>query len=99
MLSKASRWLTYLTALLYAILGLLLFFLPVQFAPVFAWKVTSFMTIGGRARAVASFLWNKSLTALLHHSIACSGLISFITLAVGIPLIFAFCRLGAGVLR
>jgi hypothetical protein len=49
MLSSASRMLTYLTAILYAILGLLLFFLPEQLAPVFAWKVTPFMTmtIGG----------------------------------------------------
>ena len=49
MLSNASRMLTYLTASLYAILGILLFFLPEQLAPVFAWKVTPFMTmtIGG----------------------------------------------------
>ena len=49
MLSNTSRSLTYLTGLLYAILGFLLFFLPEQFAPVFAWKVTPFMTmtIGG----------------------------------------------------
>lgn len=49
MLSNTSRWLTYLTSLLYAALGLLLFFLSAQLAPVFAWKVTPFMTmtIGG----------------------------------------------------
>jgi hypothetical protein len=49
MLSNTSRWLTYLTAILYAVLGLLLFFLSTQLAPVFAWKVTPFMTmtIGG----------------------------------------------------
>jgi energy-converting hydrogenase Eha subunit A len=49
MLSNTSRMLTYLTASLYAILGILLFFLPEQLAPVFAWKVTPFMTmtIGG----------------------------------------------------
>jgi hypothetical protein len=49
MLSNTSRMLTYLTAILYAILGILLFFLPGQLAPVFAWKVTPFMTmtIGG----------------------------------------------------
>jgi hypothetical protein len=49
MLSNLSRWLTYLNALLYGILGALLFFLPEQLAPVFAWKVTAFMTmtIGG----------------------------------------------------
>jgi len=45
MLSNLSRWLTYTCALLYAILGALLFFLPEQLAPVFAWKVTAFMTI------------------------------------------------------
>ena len=49
MLSNTSRLLTYLTGILYAILGFLLFFLPEQLAPVFAWKVTPFMamTIGG----------------------------------------------------
>ena len=45
MLSKPSRWLTYTNALLYAILGAALFFLPDQLAPVFAWKVTPFMTM------------------------------------------------------
>ncbi len=45
MLSNASRMLTYLTAILYAILGILPFFLPEQLAPVFAWKVTPFMTM------------------------------------------------------
>jgi energy-converting hydrogenase Eha subunit A len=49
MLSNASRLLTYLNAVLYTILGALLFLLPEQLAPVFAWKVTAFMTltIGG----------------------------------------------------
>lgn len=49
MLSSTSRILTYLTSILYAILGALLFFLPEALAPVFAWKVTPFMTmtIGG----------------------------------------------------
>lgn len=49
MLSNLSRWLTYTCAFLYAILGALLFLLPEQLAPVFAWKVTAFMTmtIGG----------------------------------------------------
>ena len=49
MLSNTSRWLTYLTAILCAILGVLLFFLPESLAPVFAWKVTPFMaaTMGG----------------------------------------------------
>jgi len=45
MLSNLSRWLTYTCALLYAILGALLFLFPAQLAPVFAWKVTAFMTI------------------------------------------------------
>ena len=49
MLSNTSRRLTYLTGVLYAILGFLLFLLPEQLAPAFAWKVTPFMamTIGG----------------------------------------------------
>jgi hypothetical protein len=48
-LSKASRMLTYFTSILYTILGILLFFLSEQLAPVFAWKVTPFMgaTMGG----------------------------------------------------
>ncbi len=45
MLSNTSRLLTYLCALLYGILGVLLFLFPEQLAPVFAWKVTAFMTI------------------------------------------------------
>ena len=45
MLSAASRRLTYLNALLYAVLGALLFILPEQLAPVFAWKATPFMTM------------------------------------------------------
>ena len=49
MLSNISRLLTYACALLYGILGVLLFLFPAQLAPVFAWKVTAFMTmtIGG----------------------------------------------------
>jgi hypothetical protein len=41
--------LTYILAVLYAVLGFLLFLMPGQLAPVFAWKVTPFMTmtIGG----------------------------------------------------
>jgi hypothetical protein len=59
MLSNTSRWLTYLTATLYAVLGILLFFLPEQFAPVFAWKVTPFMTmtIGGWCLGNAWLAW------------------------------------------
>ncbi len=49
MLSNISRFLTYACASVYGILGVLLFLLPEQFAPVFTWKVTAFMimTIGG----------------------------------------------------
>jgi hypothetical protein len=49
MLSNISRWFTYACAFLYGILGTLLFLFPAQLAPVFAWKVTAFMTmtIGG----------------------------------------------------
>lgn len=49
MLSRTSRTLTYVCAVLYLVLGGLLFFQPVALAPVFAWKVTAFMTmtIGG----------------------------------------------------
>ncbi|MBI5824324.1 MAG: hypothetical protein HZB18_09875 [Chloroflexi bacterium] len=45
MLSNTSRLLTYACAILYGILGAFLFFLPAQLAPVFAWKVTAFMTV------------------------------------------------------
>lgn len=49
MLTNLSRSLTYLTALLYAVLGAALFLFPEQLSPVFAWKVSPFvtMTIGG----------------------------------------------------
>jgi hypothetical protein len=49
MLSNTSRLLTYACALLYGILGLWMYVMPEQLAPVFAWKVTAFMTmtIGG----------------------------------------------------
>jgi hypothetical protein len=59
MLSNTSQWFTYLTGLLYAILGFLLFFLPEHFAPVFAWKVTPFitMTIGGWCIGNAWLAW------------------------------------------
>ncbi|MGZ9167232.1 MAG: hypothetical protein ACXW4U_18835 [Anaerolineales bacterium] len=59
MLSNTSRWLTYLTAVLYAIVGFLLFILPAQLAPVFAWKVTPFMTmtIGGWCLGNAWLAW------------------------------------------
>jgi hypothetical protein len=45
MLSNLSRWLTYLLAILYAVLGALLFVFHANLAPVFAWKVTPFMTM------------------------------------------------------
>jgi len=49
MLSTNSRWLTYINAGLYVVLGAFLFLRPEGFAPVFAWKVSPFMTmiIGG----------------------------------------------------
>ena len=49
MLSNPSRLLTYLLSALYLVLGATLFLLPEQMAPVFAWKVSGFMTmtIGG----------------------------------------------------
>lgn len=45
MLSNSSRQLTFLTAGLYGILGLILMVAPAQMAPVFPWKVTPFMTM------------------------------------------------------
>lgn len=59
MLSDLSRWLTYLLAILYAVLGAALFLLPETLAPVFAWKVTPFMTmtIGGWALGNAWLAW------------------------------------------
>lgn len=59
MLSNTSRWLTYLLSVLYAILGFLLFFSSRQLAPVFAWKVTPFMTmtIGGWCLGNAWLVW------------------------------------------
>ncbi|HSJ88833.1 MAG TPA: hypothetical protein VK909_16595 [Anaerolineales bacterium] len=76
MLSNLSRLLTYLLALLYAILGALLWLFPAAFAPVFAWKVTPFMTmtIGGWALGNAwlawitarRWQWNLVFTALLY---------------------------------
>jgi hypothetical protein len=49
MLTNLSRFFTYLTALLYAALGAVLFIFPEQISLVFAWKVSPFvtMTIGG----------------------------------------------------
>lgn len=49
MLSNTSRLFTYLTALLYSVIGAWLFAMPEQLTPVFAWQVTPFvtMTVGG----------------------------------------------------
>lgn len=76
MISNTSRLLTYLNAILYAILGALLFLLPEQLAPVFAWKVTAFMTmtIGGWCLGNAwlawitarRWQWNLVFSALLY---------------------------------
>ena len=59
MLSRASRWLTYLNAVLYAALGGILFVFPGKMAPVFAWKVSVFvtMTIGGWCLGNAWLAW------------------------------------------
>lgn len=76
MLSKVSRWFTYLNAILYGALGALLYVMPERFAPVFAWKVTPFMTmtIGGwcLGNAWLAYLtarrwrWNLVHTALFY---------------------------------
>jgi len=76
MLSNLSRWLTYICALLYGILGLLLFVFPEQLAPVFAWKITAFMamTIGGWCLGNAwlayinarRWQWNLVYTSLIY---------------------------------
>ena len=49
MLSPLARQLTYATAALYAVLGLVLFLLPNWASPRFAWNVSPFvaMTLGG----------------------------------------------------
>jgi hypothetical protein len=62
MLSNTSRALAYLLAALYAILGAFLYVMPKSLAPVFAWKVTPFitMTIGGWCLANA---WLAYVTA------------------------------------
>lgn len=59
MLSPTSRWLTYGVALAYALLGPALFFWSASLAPVFAWKVTPFMTmtIGGWCLGNAWLAW------------------------------------------
>jgi hypothetical protein len=59
MLSSLSRFLVFLCAALYLILGGFLFFMPEQLAAVFAWKVTPFMTmtIGGWCLGIAWLAW------------------------------------------
>ena len=70
MLSNTSRWLTYLTVVLYASLGIFLFFRPEQPAPLLAFKVTPFISIAGWALgnawlAVGPYLGNKNLNAFI----------------------------------
>jgi hypothetical protein len=76
MLSNNSRLLVYLCALLYGILGAGLYLFPETLAPVFAWKVTAFMTmtIGGwcLGNAWLAFItarrweWNRVYASLLY---------------------------------
>ena len=76
MLSSFSRLLTYLLAILYTVLGALLYFFPETLSSVFAWKVTPFMTmtIGGWALGNAwlawitarRWQWNLVFSALLY---------------------------------
>jgi hypothetical protein len=60
MLSNSCRLLTYVTAGLYGVLGLLLFVFPRHMAADFAWKVTPFMTmtIGGWCLGNAWLAWS-----------------------------------------
>ncbi len=76
MLGSISRRLTYLMAILYALLGAILFFAPVQSSGHFAWKVSAFvtMTIGawclGNAwlawATAARWDWSRVRTALIY---------------------------------
>ncbi len=76
MLSNTSRLFTYLCAILYGVLGALLFLFPELLAPVFAWKVTAFMamTIGGwcLGNAWLAYItarrweWNLVYTSLIY---------------------------------
>jgi hypothetical protein len=76
MLTRFSRLLTFLVSILYAILGAALFFFPEGMAPVFAWKVTGFMTmtIGGWCLGnawlafVAARGWSTLLWSISGHS-------------------------------
>jgi hypothetical protein len=88
MLSKTSRLLTYLTAVLYAVLGAFLFFVPEQLSPVFAWKVTAFMTmtIGGwcLGNAWLAFIaarrwdWSRTYSSLLFLGLFAVGELSVV---------------------
>ena len=68
-LSSLSRYLTYLVGILFAIVGLILFFAPGLVSANFAWKVTPFvtMTIGGWCLGTAAYallsarIWRWSL--------------------------------------
>ena len=76
MLKSTSLWLTYLLALLYTLVGGLLFFMPSQFSGQFAWKVSPFvtMTIGAWCLGNAWLAlitatrwdWSRVRTALLY---------------------------------
>lgn len=59
MLTSTSRRFTYLLAFLYALLGAILFFAPVQSSTLFAWKVSPFvtMTIGAWCLGNAWLAW------------------------------------------
>jgi hypothetical protein len=59
MLSRFSRILTFLNAAFYAVLGLVLFLFPGAIAPLFAWKVSPFvtMTMGGWCLGNAWLAW------------------------------------------
>ncbi len=62
MLTIFSRRLTYFTALLYAVLGAILFFMPERLAPAFAWKVSPFMTMTIGAWCLGN-AWQAWITA------------------------------------
>jgi hypothetical protein len=59
MLSSVSRFLTYLSAICYLLLGAVLFLAPARSAGIFAWNVSPFvvMTIGGWCLGNAVFAW------------------------------------------
>ncbi|OGO32280.1 MAG: hypothetical protein A2Z16_09890 [Chloroflexi bacterium RBG_16_54_18] len=64
MLSSISRTLTFIAAILYTVLGVLLFLFSSSLAPVFAWKVTPFvaMTVGAWSLGTAVFCWAALVT-------------------------------------